>query len=134
MHDTLGITRGKVLLVFTLPPPTHSRRTHATPRASLRFSTCTCLQLKDANGEKIKVTPAEAKKLFEAADTSKDGYVNFNEFVCLMAVMQKGNAEKKLDLAFRLYDSDRSGMLEGGESASAGFRSRGASLSDARLC
>ena len=32
-----------------------------------------------------------------------------------MAVMQKGDPAKKLDLVFRIYDSDKSGMLEGKE-------------------
>ena len=72
-------------------------------------------QLKDAKGQKIKVTGTDAKRLFKAADTSRDGFLNFNEFVCLMAVMQKGDGAKKLDLVFRIYDTDKSGMLEEGE-------------------
>lgn len=38
-------------------------------------------QLKDAAGDKIKVSAPDAKRLFKAADTSRDGYVNFNECV-----------------------------------------------------
>jgi len=73
------------------------------------------IKLKDADGQPIKVTGDDAKRLFKAADTSRDGFVSFNEFVCLMAVMQKGSPEKKLDLVFRIYDADKSGKLEEGE-------------------
>eukprot|EP01116_Phalansterium_solitarium_P000339 TRINITY_DN10216_c0_g1_i1.p1 TRINITY_DN10216_c0_g1~~TRINITY_DN10216_c0_g1_i1.p1 ORF type:complete len:187 (-),score=63.95 TRINITY_DN10216_c0_g1_i1:148-708(-) len=50
--------------------------------------------------------------LFNAFDDNKDGQINFQEFVCSLSVMTKGQPDEKLEFAFQLYDLDGNGYIE----------------------
>jgi len=50
-------------------------------------------------------------RLFRAADTSKNRSLSFSEVAELMRVIEKGHAEDRLDLMWRVFDSEGAGFL-----------------------
>ena len=61
----------------------------------------------------MKLPVGDAKRLFKAADRSRDGFLDFHEFLCMMALMQPNStSEQKLELVFAMYDVDHSGALD----------------------
>ena len=61
--------------------------------------------------KRMKVKVADANKLFAQADTNRDGVVNIDEFIMLMAVIRKGSPEGKVGLAFKMFDTQCDGRL-----------------------
>ena len=58
----------------------------------------------------MKLEVADAGKMFDAADTSREGMLNFHEFACLMGLMEKQAAVPgSLRYAFNVFDKDGSG-------------------------
>jgi len=65
---------------------------------------------------RTKIVVADARRLFDQADVNKDAILDFGEFVCLMAIIRKDPGEKKLELAFKMFDTDPcNGRLNSGE-------------------
>ena len=61
----------------------------------------------------MKLPVGDAKRLFKAADRSRDGFLDFHEFLCMMALMQPtSTGAQKLELVFAMYDVDHSGALD----------------------
>jgi len=54
----------------------------------------------------MKVSEDEAGVLFEAADSDDSGFVDYMEFLSLLAILHNGTPEEKLMLAFKAYDLD----------------------------
>ncbi|CAH1784584.1 unnamed protein product [Owenia fusiformis] len=50
--------------------------------------------------------------VFRTFDADDSGNIDFKEFLLAISITQSGNPEQKLDLAFKLYDIDRNGMIE----------------------
>ena len=50
--------------------------------------------------------------VFDIFDTSKDGNINFQEFILGMTMINKGPIEEKLKYAFKLFDTDGNGILD----------------------
>ncbi|KAL0484835.1 ncsA [Acrasis kona] len=55
--------------------------------------------------------PFISSLVFNAFDTNSDGQISFEEFIVGMSVMTRGNADEKLDFAFKLYDLDSDGFI-----------------------
>ena len=52
-----------------------------------------------------------ASRLFDCFDTSRDGKLNFREFILGLSVLSKGNSAEKFKLSFEIYDADNSGDI-----------------------
>ena len=52
-----------------------------------------------------------ASRLFDWFDKSRDGKLNFREFILGMSVLAKGNSAEKFKLSFEIYDEDNSGDI-----------------------
>jgi len=50
--------------------------------------------------------------LFKLLDHSKNGLVDFRDFICVISIMKTGSLEDKLRLAFKSYDLDDNGFLD----------------------
>jgi len=61
--------------------------------------------------KKTKVAVKDAKQLFVYADTNKDGVLNIDEFICMMAIIKKDTPENKIKLAFQMFDTGSDGKL-----------------------
>uniref|UniRef100_A0A7S4EVD6 EF-hand domain-containing protein n=1 Tax=Chrysotila carterae TaxID=13221 RepID=A0A7S4EVD6_CHRCT len=64
-----------------------------------------------AFSEVVGCTESDLNSLFDAADQTHDGKVDFREFVSLLAVLQKGTPEQKLEVIFNAWDKDGNGQL-----------------------
>jgi len=53
--------------------------------------------------------------IFTAFDDNCSGEICFAEFLTAISITGKADPDEKLHLAFKMYDSDRSGFLELGE-------------------
>jgi Ca2+-binding EF-hand superfamily protein len=53
--------------------------------------------------------------MFAAFDTDKSGYVTFTEFLIAVSLSSNKDPRKKLHLAFKMYDRNRSGSLDKSE-------------------
>jgi len=53
--------------------------------------------------------------IFAAFDTDKSGFVTFTEFLIAVSLSSNKDPRKKLHLAFKMYDRNRSGSLEKSE-------------------
>ncbi|XP_012281785.1 dual oxidase 2 isoform X2 [Orussus abietinus] len=51
------------------------------------------------------------KKIFNLVDKDKNGFVSFREFVDMLVIFLKGNAEDKVKLMFDMYDVNGTGRL-----------------------
>merc|ERR1712137_841387 len=71
-----------------------------------------CLALLQQHGlhQNVMNTPF-AQRLFEILDENDDDQVNFREFLSGMSLLCKGTAEERLELCFRAYDVDDSGLV-----------------------
>lgn len=71
-----------------------------------------CLALLQRHGlhPNVMSTPF-GQRLFEILDENDDDQVNFREFVAGMSLLCKGTPEERLELSFRAYDIDESGMV-----------------------
>eukprot|EP01101_Sappina_pedata_P011522 TRINITY_DN7761_c0_g1_i1.p1 TRINITY_DN7761_c0_g1~~TRINITY_DN7761_c0_g1_i1.p1 ORF type:complete len:186 (-),score=61.99 TRINITY_DN7761_c0_g1_i1:19-576(-) len=49
--------------------------------------------------------------IFTAFDTNKDGNISFPEFVSSLSTMTRGTPDEKLEFAFMMYDTDKSGFI-----------------------
>jgi Ca2+-binding EF-hand superfamily protein len=56
-----------------------------------------------------------SKYVFQAFDADKNGTISFNEFLIGYTLTSKGDLKKRLDFAFKLYDLDDNGYLDGQE-------------------
>ena len=50
--------------------------------------------------------------LYKLLDHSKNGLVDFRDFICVISIMKTGSLEDKLRLAFKSYDLDDNGFLD----------------------
>ena len=55
------------------------------------------------------------RALFHAADEDNSGAIDWKEFLSIISAIRMGDPVKRIDLFFRLYDSDKSGTLDFGE-------------------
>lgn len=62
-----------------------------------------------------KISPTMAEQLFNSFDKSKDGFINFREFVCGLSVLYKGDNNERLQLCFNAYDLDGDGTIDRSE-------------------
>jgi Ca2+-binding EF-hand superfamily protein len=53
--------------------------------------------------------------IFAAFDTDKSGFVTFTEFLIAVSLSSSKDPRKKLHLAFKMYDRNRSGSLDKSE-------------------
>eukprot|EP01094_Clydonella_sp_ATCC50884_P016921 TRINITY_DN2862_c1_g1_i1.p1 TRINITY_DN2862_c1_g1~~TRINITY_DN2862_c1_g1_i1.p1 ORF type:complete len:238 (+),score=71.80 TRINITY_DN2862_c1_g1_i1:218-931(+) len=74
------------------------------------FRRCLALLQKHGLHRNVMNTPF-GQRLFEILDENDDDRVNFREFVAGMSLLCKGTPEEKLELSFRAYDIDESGMV-----------------------
>jgi len=64
------------------------------------------------DGMGITTTGAELRELLSLMDTSKDGKVDFNEFLTVMAAkMSSVNAEEYVKIAYDSFDKDGDGSI-----------------------
>jgi len=73
-----------------------------------------------ASGKLEVVNVANAGLLFDQMDKDKngrrgDGLMGINEYMLLMMMVRSTDPDKKLELAFAMYDENRSGSLQQGE-------------------
>ena len=52
-----------------------------------------------------------AEKIFRALDDSENGLLDFEEFLVYFHVIQNGTEAERLDLSFKIMDSDRDGKI-----------------------
>ncbi len=71
------------------------------------FEIC-CQKLLNANSFLID-------QLFRVMDTRNENYVDFNDFVVVLAVFISGTSQSKIELLFKIIDSDKNGSVEFGE-------------------
>lgn len=50
--------------------------------------------------------------VFRTFDEDNSGQIDFKEFLIAISITKSGKPEDKLELAFRLYDIDRNGLIE----------------------
>ena len=60
----------------------------------------------------VQVETSHARALFRVADTRRSGFVEFREFLSLMATLYKGSPPEKLKLIFDAYDEERVGSID----------------------
>ena len=51
--------------------------------------------------------------IFQSIDRDHDDFVNFQDFIVGYQNIMRGDLKEKIEYAFRLYDSDNSGLLNG---------------------
>jgi len=49
--------------------------------------------------------------IFDTYDTTRDGIIDFCEFMTSLIVMSRGTATEKLESTFRMYDLDGAGFV-----------------------
>ena len=59
-----------------------------------------------------ELSPSCINAIFIAFDDNQSGEICFTEFLTAISVTGKADPDQKLHLAFKMYDSDRSGFLE----------------------
>lgn len=57
--------------------------------------------------------PSVLEKLFAVVDTKKDGVIDYEEYVCVVALFRVGSMEDKVKLLFTMYEPHKSGYLPG---------------------
>ena len=84
------------------------------------------------NGVKQMVSENEelAKQLFDVLNSSKSGYLSYDEFMKGMIILKSKNIEDKVNLFFKIIDSDGNGLLSWDECELLSYKSLKRSLGD----
>ena len=70
--------------------------------------------LKDCYGKNIEYKGLE-KYIFETYDRNGDGWVDFSEFLKVLYILSNSPPKEKLELLFRVFDSDQNGYISSHE-------------------
>jgi Ca2+-binding EF-hand superfamily protein len=60
-------------------------------------------------------TDAYCRSSFKAYDENKDGFIEFKEFIKVIAISRSKDWKKRLELAFYIYDLNHDGMIDHNE-------------------
>ena len=59
----------------------------------------------------IHLSETELEKLFEQFDDDGSGELDFREFLCCLSLMMRGSIKEKLEMIFKIFDSEKKGFL-----------------------
>jgi Ca2+-binding EF-hand superfamily protein len=71
--------------------------------------------LKCVPGGSVDAYTALVVECFDDIDGVRDGVINFNAYLTILALASQGTEQQKLECLFHIYDDDGSGLLAGDE-------------------
>jgi len=86
--------------------------------------------------KRLGVAEDLARMIFDTCDDDRSKSIDFRELVCILSTLSRGSYQARLEMAFRAFDADQSGLLDRTEILSLSktlarsWRTTGASVED----